>query len=242
MSQDTASKPGKTASQDKSSNIGTGASRNGWITTLQQRLQNPRNQATWTIAPHSNTVVRISLKGLGNPLHKILGDDLSIQIHTADDLVAALDANPDAKERLIAHLEKAWASYPLKGAILLYPDENVVHRAYTEISLPVPEAQADAKQKQSKESDADENTEPTDDQMEETPTEEVNKQDATLLRSIDLEFVLNVLARARGMLLVADTELALEPGFLEQSFLCDDSRIIKLAQATGCLEESWATS
>lgn len=241
MTQNTPAKPTSTASQEKASNTGTGSPRNGWITTLQQRLKNPRNQAVWTIEPHSDTVVRISLKGLGNPLHKILEEDLSLQSHTADDIVAALDANPDAKKKLTDYLEKAWASYPLKGAILLYADETDVHRAYTEIPLPVVEAKADPKQKKAEESEAD--AESADDQTEESPpVEEDNKQDATLLRAIDLAFVLNVLARARGTLLVADTELALEPGFLEQSYLCDDPRIIKLAQATGCLEESWTTS
>ena len=213
MSQNTPAKPTSTTSQEKASKTGTGPSRSGWITTLQQRLQNPRNQAMWTLAPHSDTVVRISLKGLGNPLHKILGEDLSLQSHTADDIVAALDANPDAKEKLIAHLENTSSTYQLKGAILLYADEATVHRAYTEIPLPVVEAKAAAKQKKTEESDAD--AESTDDQTEESPpVEEDNKQDATLLRAIDLAFVLNVLARARGTLLVADTELALEPGFL----------------------------
>jgi len=39
---------------------------------------------------------------------------------------------------------------------------------------------------------------------------------------------------------VANTPLALEAGFLQQSFLCDDPRIVAIARATGCIQEVWA--
>ncbi|MCA9891899.1 MAG: hypothetical protein KC615_02885 [Anaerolineae bacterium] len=220
----------------------TGATRSNWISTLQQRFNSNRNLATWTITAPSSTVVKISLSGLGDPLHKILGEDLSLESPTADDIVAALDANTQLREKLVHQLDEAWASYQIKGAILLYNDEADVQRAYIEKPFPLPSVAPNAKQP-AKAEEAEEAIEGSEDKPDdENPLEEDNVQEATLLRAIDLLFVLNVLARARGSLLVADTELALEPGFLEQSYLCDDPRIIKLAQATGCVEETWVTT
>jgi hypothetical protein len=66
-----------------------------------------------------------------------------------------------------------------------------------------------------------------------------HKSNVTCLRAIDLAFVLNILARSRANVVVGNTPLALEPGFLSQTVVCDDPRIVALARATGCIDENW---
>jgi hypothetical protein len=60
---------------------------------------------------------------------------------------------------------------------------------------------------------------------------------ALCLRAIDPLLVLNVLARARTNLLQPRAPLALEASYIERSLFADDSRLIKLAQLTGYIEE-----
>ena len=64
-----------------------------------------------------------------------------------------------------------------------------------------------------------------------------NNTRAVCLRAIDPLLVLNVLARARTNLLQPRAPLALEASYLERALLTDDSRLIKLAQLTGYIEE-----
>lgn len=64
-----------------------------------------------------------------------------------------------------------------------------------------------------------------------------NNTRALCLRAIDPLLVLNVLARARTHLLQPRAPLALEASYLERALMSDDSRLIKLAQLTGYIEE-----
>ena len=58
-------------------------------------------------------------------------------------------------------------------------------------------------------------------------------------RAVDATFVLNILGRIRGSVLVDETPIALEAGFLSQAYICDDPRVIEMAIATGAIEENW---
>ena len=64
-----------------------------------------------------------------------------------------------------------------------------------------------------------------------------NNTRAVCLRAIDPLLVLNVLARARTNLLQPRAPLALEASYLERALITDDSRLLKLAQLTGYIEE-----
>jgi hypothetical protein len=57
------------------------------------------------------------------------------------------------------------------------------------------------------------------------------------LRATDPQVVLNLLARARSSLLLANAPLALERSFLERVLASDDLRLIQLVRATGFTEE-----
>lgn len=63
------------------------------------------------------------------------------------------------------------------------------------------------------------------------------KASGTYVRSLDPLLVLNVLARARTTLLLANAPLALERSFLNRAILSDDPRLVKLARSKPFSEE-----
>ena len=63
------------------------------------------------------------------------------------------------------------------------------------------------------------------------------KAPGTYVRSLDPLLVLNVLARARTTLLLANAPLALERPFLSRAILSDDPRLVRLARSKPFSEE-----
>jgi hypothetical protein len=194
---------------------------------LTNRLNANRTATNWTITAHSKVSVRFDLRGLGDPFHRLLQTELNLEYGDVAQVSKRLAEDNDVQHQLSQLLDKAWASYGIKGAILLYPSNDSVKKAYTQVALPQPLPQPKA------------NGEDDDEFGANTAPQPVKFVKPTCLRAIDLLLVMNVLARARAFILASDTGLALESGFLQESYICDDPRLVRLAQATGTIEESW---
>ena len=180
---------------------------------------------SWTIAPLSNVGIRFHLSGLGDPFHRLLGTDLDVQYGEVEAVIRRLQEDEAIRDEITTLLDDAWATYPFDGAILLYAWNDSVRKAFAEAPFP---AKPPVVQK-------------GDQNPEEQPQPEVKPVESNIqcLRAIDLTLVLNILARTRADMLIHDTSLALEEAFLRQAFVCDDPRLVALAQATGCIEERW---
>jgi hypothetical protein len=202
----------------------------------------------------TDAVIRISLDGLGDPFHRLLGTPLNIEFGDPQKVVEALQGDDELREKLGKILDEAWVSYQFIGAALLFPWDEDVRKAYSQAVHPnhdllnpnpnnqnnnqnnlnnnqnnLNNNQANQNNNQNFDDDADWLDALTDSR----------RQDVTCLRAIDLAFVLNVLARSRANVIVGNTPLALEPGFLTQTVICDDPRIVTIARATGCIDENW---
>jgi hypothetical protein len=191
-----------------------------------------REEALWTIAPLRLDAVRISLEGLGDPFHRLLGTPINAVFSKSAKVVEALGKDEDLLKRLSEVLNDSWAKYEFRGAALLYPWDDGIRKAYNQPLQPTPPPPAEKKEADSDDDDY------ADEQLPDWLASPAQKSSACL-RAIDVCFVLNILARSRANVVVGNTPLALEPGFLEQSLLCDDPRIVTLARATGCIEENW---
>jgi len=195
---------------------------------LGSRFSGAAQMLTWTRKPFASTAVLFQLTGLGDPFYRLLGMKLDLKNRTPDFIAETLQKDDDLRGKLIAMLDESWASYNLRGAILLHPNKAEVKRAYAEIPYPQPPSPA----KQDSDDDDDDFTDDDD-----KPS---TKADNACYRAIDMGLVLNVLGRTRGNVLAGDTPLALEVGFLRAAFISDDPRLVEIAQATGCIEESWS--
>lgn len=212
---------------------GSGGSASGWLANLRRSAEN--QQAVWTIAPLNNVAVRFSLEGLGDPLHRILGTELRLDLADSQKIAEALRHDAHLREQLAQALDVTWTKYNLTGAILLYEDADPVRKAFTQALQPErPPARAKKKDDDSEQESSDE--EDREASEEQVVTSFVSHE---CLRAIDPAVVLNVLARARGQVLVENTALALETAFLERSYITDDPRVIALVRATGYVSEAW---
>lgn len=190
-----------------------------------------REEALWTIAPLRLEAVRISLEGLGDPFHRLLGTPINAVFSKPAKVVEALGKDEDLLKRLSDVLNESWAKFEFRGAALLYPWDESIRKAYNQALQPTPPPPPEKKEGETEDEDYA-------DDMPDWLASPAQKS-SVCLRAIDTAFVLNILARTRANVVVGNTPLALEPGFLEQALLCDDPRIIALARATGCIEESW---
>ena len=188
----------------------------------------------WTVAPINPAVVRISMDGLGDPFHRLLGTPLNLEYGNPEKVVAVLQSDEELLGKLTTVLQETWESYQFQGAALLFPWDEDVKKAYSQPvypsdSMPQDNSQNDPNNQNANDDDVD--------WLESVATDQ--KSNVTCLRAIDLAFVLNVLARSRANVVVGNTPLALEPGFLSQTVVCDDPRIVAIARATGCIDENW---
>jgi hypothetical protein len=193
-----------------------------------------RQAVNWTVLPMSNAAIHITLDGLGDPFHRLLGKPLNTAYGDPQQVIDALNSDQDLLADLTAVLDEAWESYDFTGAALLYPVEDNIRQAFTAVVQPTPPPPPKAES-----DDDDESDQESDDDAQDAEANNATA-DVQTLRVIDPAFVLNMLARARSNVVVANTPLALEAGFLQQSFLCDDPRIVAIARATGCIQEVWA--
>jgi len=190
-----------------------------------------RTSLDWTITPLHERAVRFSLEGLGDPFQRLLGLPLDIEMRSVENILKRLQSDEELAHQLEETLDEIWASYEFRGAALLSPYEDSTRRAYVDAiqpTAPPPE----------KNESSDDEDEYYDDEDEEAKPVEI-KPKVAKLRAIDLGLVLNVLARARANVLVGNTPLALEAGFLQQTLICDDPRIVAIAEATGSIDDVW---
>lgn len=225
------------SSSAQSTNSNSSQQRSSSLFGLRNRQQStPLPQ--WTIAPLASSAARFDLKGLGDPFHRLLGLPLNSEFGEASRVVAALQEDSELREKLILRLDEFWSAYAFSGAVLLYPWEDSVRRAYSEPTHPQP-----ILRKPADDAEAEPSPDPLDEELDEewepsSPFGPQRKQ-RECMRAIDLALVFNVLGRARGAVLVADTPLALEAGFLDRVVVVDDDRVIAMVKATGYLEEVW---
>ena len=184
----------------------------------------------------SKAAVRFQLSGLGDPFHRLLGTDLDVELGNPQKVVELLQSDEALRLRLEGVLDEAWTTYGFRGAALMHPWNNAIRKALIHPPLPVDPPK--------KEEDSDDDEEDfLEDDKKDNPfafaTKESGTRQIECLRAIDLSLVINVLARVRSEVLVEQTPLALDPGFLDQVYVTDDPRLVAIARATGCIEESW---
>lgn len=199
---------------------------------------NSRNMQ-WVVKPMQDVSVRFDLTGLGDPFYRLLKSDLKLENADPQALVGALDADEALRSQLESVLEDTWQGYDFKGAALLYPWTDDVKKAFqmTEAALAAINQQSGKPDEFDGLLEEDDNSE-----NQQQPEDHVYfalTQPLTCLRAIDVGLVINVLARVRSQVLVADTPLALETGFLERSLITEDPRLVGLAIATGYIQEPW---
>lgn len=174
-----------------------------------------QNQRTWTMQPVQKTVVHFELRGLGDPFYRLLGRELNPDFGDFKMVSAALERAEEGTADLVQHLDKTWESYRLMGAVLVYPWNP---DAWKVMTAPPPAPQ--------------ENTE-EDGQQPPQPA----PVKFIALRAIDLQLVLNVLARSRSQVLLTRAPLVLSQEYLNRSLISDDPRLVALVRATGFMEE-----
>lgn len=192
-----------------------------------------RSTVNWTVVPLYERAVRFSLEGLGDPFQRLLGLPLDPEMRSLENVMKRISKDAELAERLSDTLDEIWESYGFTGAAMLFPYDGVVRRAYLETIQPAPPQPEQSDSDEDDDEDVDENT---------PPEVQGEKPKVAQLRAIDLGLVLNVLARSRANVLVGNTPLALETGFLQQTFICDDPRIVDIAEATGCIEDGWGNA
>jgi len=194
--------------------------------------RNTREYVEWTIAPITKEVVGISLAGLGDPFHRLLGMPLNPTYSDPKKVVEALSKDAELSEQMKVVLDEAWAKFGFRGVAMVYPMNEGIRNAYTKPIQPV----APPPPKEENNEDDEEYVDENDFSFE---ADNSTNQPAVCLRAIDLPFVLNILARVRSNVVIGNTPLALEMGFLDQTILIDDPRIVNIVRATGYIEEVW---
>lgn len=185
-------------------------------------IPNP-NQRSWQIQPLVKTVVRFELKGLGDPFYRLLDHELNPNFGDFRNVATTLEQGGEAVEEMRQMLDNVWEQYKLDGAFLVYNWNTDLWRA---ISTPPPSPQPQQQD--------------SDDYADDQPVIPPQAQQPLFhcLRALDLELVLNVLARSRSQLLITKAPLVFSQQYLTRSIMSDDPRLLALARATGYLEES----
>lgn len=201
---------------------------------LRSRLSNQnQNQQpakpSWTITPISGMGVKFSFQGIGDPLYRILGTPLDKSLTDIDCFVAKITDDESLMVQLMEMLDEAWLTYEFRGAAMMHPVRKNIEQAFMLATTPI----IDTTQQNNDNDANDNNTPPPPIATPNTPAPYES------CRAVDALFVLNILGRVRGTVLVEETPIALEAGFLHQAYICDDPRIVDLALATGAIEEAW---
>jgi hypothetical protein len=184
------------------------------------------------MVPITRTLVRFELRGLGDPFHRLLGHPLKVEYGDMKALLKAIEKGGEAVDALRAHLETAWEGYALSGAILMYQwRDDLKNAVIARVS-----ADKAVKLTNNNANNSDDELEDNDNNNEAPP--EDYRDAAACYRSIDLALVLNVLARTRAQLLLGDAQLSFDRRMLERALVTDDPRLIALAHASGCIEET----
>lgn len=175
-------------------------------------------RVNWQIIPVFQHLVRFELNGLGDPFYRVLGKPVSLQLGDSKAVMQALQSGGEDVAELTRRLDSAWQEYKLQGAVLMYNWREELRQRGATKPPPPP-------------SDTDDS-----DDLDEV-FGEIKHTPVTIMRSLDVILVLNLLCRTRANILLPTAALALEGQYLKQSLMTDDPRIVALARATGCIEE-----
>ncbi len=176
----------------------------------------PPNHREWTIQPAYKMVVRFDLAGLGDPFMRLLGAEPNVDYANLETLTQTLERGGEQVDALRAQLANVWQKANLQGAALVWRYD--ANEWKTICFPPVPQ------------------NDQNDDETNDSPPP-ARKPLFRTLRALDPALVMNVLARSRSQLMIASTPLTFDAEFLCATLMSDDPRLVKLALATGCLEE-----
>ena len=177
--------------------------------------------------PVQNTIVRFELDGLGDPFYKLLGYDLNTIYDNGRSVSQALECGSAGSTELQDKLNAAWEGYGVQGAALVYIWNP---RSWPKIvSAPLIPSRNPNPFNAARSQNNDEES------FEDVP--EPPKPSFTCLRALDLQLVINVLGRARSQLLLADAPLVFSQQYLNRSILTDAPHLVRLARATGYIQE-----
>jgi hypothetical protein len=184
--------------------------------TLTSRLP---TRMDWRIIAVEKKLVRFDMDGLGDPFHRLLGKRLMVDFGDPAAVSKAMEAGGEDVDEIAARLDTSWSEYELTGAVLVYRwKKDLRHVLLGQIP-------------------------PSDDEFDDSDGqpalyEDDQRKPPAILRALDMLLVLNVLARTRANILLKTSLPALTSEYLQQSLYTDDPRLIALAQATGCIEET----
>jgi hypothetical protein len=190
------------------------------------KKEDDNNEVVSVITPLERTSVRFELRGLGDPFYRILGHDMTPEYDNIRKLTAALAEENENTAALLEKLEAQWASFNLKGAMLMYFMDGDMRRTLRK-PTPMPDPKKSLPDWLGGDDDDDDNAK-----------QPVAVAELTALRAIDAALVLNVLARARSQVLLAEAPPVMATSYLSRSIVTDDPRLVAIARATGCLPDA----
>jgi hypothetical protein len=193
----------------------------------------PSTLIRWDFVPVATTLVRFDMRGLGDPFHRLLGHPLNIDYGDVKNLSKVLEKGGENVDQLRQHLENAWATYGLSGAVLIYNWSDGAKNAIAARATADRPVKLTNNTANNKDNDDEDNSE----DLDASPLDDQSKDAAQCLRAIDVTLVLNVLSRTRTNLLLGDAQLSFDRRLIERSLITDDPRLVALARATGCIEE-----
>ncbi len=185
---------------------------------------NGNGQMNSSIVPVHTTVVSFSMDGLGDPFYKLLGHDLNTDYGETKAVIKALESGGEAVDDLNERLEAAWDGYNLDGALLMYPQQPAGWGIVLNAPL-MPNADDDDDEYD----DDDDNN-----NQQNEPLPPAFKR----IRALDPALVINVLARSRSQVLVMKAPMVHSNQYLSRTLYTDDPRLVAIARATGCMEET----
>lgn len=196
---------------------GTASNNSG--SRFNSRFATNRSPAPAIIPTHKEAAV-FTMKALGDPFYRLLSYPINTEYGDVNKLVDTLTAGGERVEQLKGALDDIWHGYALNGAALVSIFNPNIWNSMTHPIL-MPDETPDWLQ------DDNEEKEPA------RPTKRV-----ATFRVLDPGLALNVLARARSQLLLANAPLIFDGRYLLRQLISDDPRLVALAKATGAMEVS----
>ncbi len=231
--------PNNNNNQNNSSPFGSRNSRSG--SPFGSRNNNQTNDKDNAPQPDPNTyltntrttvhreIVRFSLEGLGDPFYRVLGHQMNPDMGDLNKLAVALEAGGEATQALIDRLDTDWRSYDLTGAMLIFRFDQKQTKALAKpLPMPTPIVPDDDELEYLD----------IDDDDDDTTAAEKPSTATVQLRATDPALTLNVLARARSQVLLAEAPVVFGQEYLKRQIITDDPRLVAIARATGCLPDA----
>lgn len=172
-------------------------------------------QVSDTLMPTRKTVVHFELNGLGDPFYHLMDHELNPTMGDSKEVTKTLEQGGENIKKLMEILDHGWEKLGFEGAALVYIyNKNIWDQASSTSLRP------------KNEDNLFDDIEGEEEKKPETPTYEA-------IRAINLQIVLNVLARARTQLLLAKAPLIFNQQYLNRTLISDDPRLVQIVKATG---------